>query len=154
MKAEYVNSFYNATKDVFRLMLDVDVERSKLEVVNGLVTSRDASVMIGVSGDLKGSVLFSFPKSMALEMIRIMADIEMDELDNFVSSALGEMGNIIGGNAITLLSEMDYSCDIVPPQIIVGTHKSFQVGKDKSLLLTLKSEVGEFDLNIFLSAAK
>lgn len=150
MRAEYINSFYKATQDVFKLMLDIDIERDKLEVVEGMVTSRDASVMIGVTGDLRGSILFSFPKDMALKMIKIMADIEMDELDNFVSSALGEMGNIIGGNALTYLSEENYICDIVPPQIILGAHKSFQVGQVKSLLLTMKSPIGEFDLNIFL----
>ncbi len=59
MRAEYVNSFYGgATQDIFRLMLDLEVERGELEVVEGLTSSKDANIMLGVTGDLKGTVLF------------------------------------------------------------------------------------------------
>jgi len=39
---------------------------------------------------------------MTLEMVKILSGMEMDKIDNFASSALGEMANIIGGNALTL----------------------------------------------------
>jgi len=51
---------------------------------------------------------------MTLEMVKILSGMEMDKIDNFASSALGEMANIIGGNALTLLSQYNYTCDIVP----------------------------------------
>ena len=34
---------------------------------------------------------------MTLEMVRIMSGLEMKTIDSFVSSALGEVANIIGG---------------------------------------------------------
>ena len=91
MRAEYVNSFYGATQDIFRLMLDLEVERGELEVVEGLTSSKDANIMLGVTGDLKGTVLFSFTKDMTLEMVKIMAGMEMKEIDVFVSSALEKL---------------------------------------------------------------
>ena len=33
MKVEYINSFYKAVQDVFKLMLDLDIERKDLKVV-------------------------------------------------------------------------------------------------------------------------
>jgi len=57
---------------------------------------------------------FQLPKDMTLEMVKILSGMEMDKIDNFASSALGEMANIIGGNALTLLSQYNYTCDIVP----------------------------------------
>lgn len=154
MRAEYINPFYKATKDVFQLMLDIDPQRKELKVVEDMVCSKDASVLLGVTGDLKGSLLFSFSKDMTLKMIKIMSGMEMDEIDHFASSALGEIANIIGGNAMTLLAEQEYKCDIVPPQIFVGEYKSFSMANEKVLLMSLATPIGEFDINIFLKENK
>lgn len=151
MKAEYVNSFYKATQDVFNLMLDLDVERGNIKVVEGLVSSRNANVVLGVTGDLNGSILFSFTKDMTLEMVRIMSGLEMKTIDNFVSSALGEVANIIGGNALTNLTCYNYICDLVPPQVIIGEYKSLSMANKKALLIPLRTDIGEFDINIFIA---
>lgn len=151
MKAEYVNSFYKVTQDVFNLMLDLDVERGNIKVVEGLVSSRNANVVLGVTGDLKGSILFSFTKDMTLEMVRIMSGLEMKTIDNFVSSALGEVANIIGGNALTNLTCYNYICDLVPPQVIIGEYKSLSMANKKALLIPLRTDIGEFDINIFIA---
>lgn len=150
MKSEYVNSFYKATKDVFNLMLDIDTERGDLKVVEGMVSSKDANVILGVTGDLKGTILFSFPKEMTLEMVKIMSGMPIKKIDNFVSSALGEVANIIGGNALTILNSNDYTCDIVPPQIFIGEYKSYSMANEMALFLPLKTPIGEFDINIYL----
>lgn len=151
MKAEYINSFYGATKEVFRLMLDQEVERGDLKLIQGLSSSKDANIMLGVTGDLQGTVFFNFTKDMALKMVQIMAGMEMNEIDVFVSSALGEIANIISGNAITNLSSHDYICDITPPQIIVGEHKSVSTSNQQALLIPMGTSIGEFSISVFLS---
>lgn len=151
MKAEYVNSFYKATQDVFRLMLDTNVEKGDLRVTEGMICSNEANVILGVTGDLKGTILFGFTKEMTLEMVRTMSGMEMKEIDNFVSSALGEVANIIGGNAVTNLTDYNYICDIAPPQVIIGQYKSISMANKKALLIPMKTPIGEFDVNVFLS---
>lgn len=151
MRAEYINSFYKATQDVFQLMLDLEVKKNDIKVVEDMVSSKDANAILGVTGDLQGSILFSFTKEMTLEMVNIMSGMSMSEIDNFVSSALGEVANIIGGNAITILSSYNYICDIVPPQIFIGQYKSISMANKKALQLTLATDIGEFDISIFLS---
>ncbi|NMA82289.1 MAG: chemotaxis protein CheX [Epulopiscium sp.] len=150
MKVEYINSFYKATQDVFKLMLDLNPERGNLSMAEEMVSSKDANVVLGVTGDLKGSILFGFSKDMALEMVKIISGIEMDKIDGFVSSALGEIANIIGGNALTELTAHNYICDIVPPQIFVGDYQSFSMATGKGLLLPLATSIGEFEIYIFL----
>jgi len=151
MKAEYVNAFYKATQDVFNLMLDLDVEKGELEVIEGMISGKNANVLLGVTGDLKGSILFSFTDDMTLEMVKIMSGMEMKTIDNFVSSALGEVANIIGGNALTNLTTYNYICDIVPPQIIVGEYKSISMANKRALMIPLMTDIGDFNINIFLA---
>ncbi|NMA94525.1 MAG: chemotaxis protein CheX, partial [Clostridiales bacterium] len=83
--------------------------------------------------------------------VKIMAGMEMDELDVFASSALGEVANIIGGNAMTKLTEYKYSCDITPPQIIIGEHKSASMASEKALLIPIQTDIGEFTISIFIT---
>lgn len=154
MKVEYVNSFYKAAKDVFQLMVDIDPLRGDLRVVDDMSSTKDANVELGVIGDLKGKILFSFPKNMTLEMVKILSGMEMDKIDSFASSALGEVANIIGGNALTLLAQHNYTCDIVPPQIFVGEYKSSSEVDDKALLLPLLTPIGEFDITMLLKEDK
>lgn len=150
MKAEYINSFYLATKNVFKLMLDLDVEMGKLKVLEGMSNSKDANVILGVTGDIRGNVAFGFSNGMALEMVKIMSGMELKEIDGFVSSALGEVTNIVGGNSVTELSNFGYICDITPPQIFVGKYKSIPMENEKILSLPLKTEIGELEVSISL----
>ncbi len=154
MKAEYVNSFYKATLDVLKLMLDLEVKQGQLNLVEGLIPSKDANVIIGVTGDLKGNILFSFPQDMALEMVYIMSGMRMGEIDTFVSSALGEVANIIGGNALSNLSASNYHCDIVPPQILIGTYHSVSMANEKAMRIPLITTIGEFDITLYLKENK
>ncbi|HIP92531.1 MAG TPA: chemotaxis protein CheX [Thermotoga sp.] len=151
MKAEYLNPFFIATKDVFKLMLDLDVKKGNVEVVSEMVPSKEANVILGVTGDLQGSVIFSFPKKMALDMVKIMSGMEFKEIDNFVSSALGEVANIIGGNAMTNLVAKNYKCNIAPPQVIIGKHKSLSIASKQAIKLSMITSIGEFDVIIFLA---
>lgn len=131
MRVEYINPFYKATIDVFRIMLNLDVQRGQVRAVDELVPVSEANVVIGVTGDLKGSLLYSFPKEMALEMVTIMAGMPMTKLDAFVSSALAEVANIISGNAVTLLSQNSFTCQISPPQVFVGTDGALSMATEQ-----------------------
>ena len=150
MKAEYINSFYKAIQDVFKLMLDLEVKKGDLKVVEDMVSSREANVLLGITGDLQGSVLFGFTGKMALEMVKIMSGMEMKEIDNFVSSALGEVANIVGGNATINLVSHNCECDITPPQVFIGEYKSMSMANKRALQIPFTTDIGDFDVNVFL----
>ena len=154
MKAEFVNPIYQAARDVLKTMMDLDVERGDLKKHDELISGNEANVAIGVTGDLSGSILFSFDKEMTFTMVESMSGMEVDELDKFVTSALGEIANIISGNAATFLQENDYDCDIVPPRVVIGENKSLSMATDKSLVIPLESEMGEFEINLAIWSNK
>lgn len=150
MRVEYINPFYQATIDVFKVMLNLELTRGELRAVDELVPVSEANVVIGVTGELRGSLLYSFPKSMALEMVNIMAGMKMNKLDAFVSSALGEVANIISGNAITYLSQNDLTCDISTPQVFVGNNSSLSMSTEKAVVLPLITDIGTLEISVSL----
>ena len=151
MKVEYINSFYKAVQDIFKLMLDLEIERKDLKVVEDMIEGNDANIILGITGDLKGSVCFSFTEDMSLEMVKIMSGMEMKKIDMFVSSALGEVVNITGGNALIDLNKYDYACDITTPQVILGHYKSVPISNNKAIVIPIETDIGEFEVTISLS---
>jgi len=154
MKVEFIEPFVRAARDVFQMMMDLDVRRGELRACEQLIPSKDASVAIAVTGDLLGSILFSFPKQMTLDMVAIMAGMPVDELDGFVISALGEVANIISGNALAYLHSANYSCNICPPQIVLGQDTHLEMVTRKVLIVPFKTRIGEFDIMITLKEAR
>lgn len=150
MKVEYINPFYQATVDVFRVMLSMEPTRGTIKAVQELVPVSEANVGIGVTGDLRGSLLYSFPKNMALDMVHIMSGMKMAKLDAFVTSALSEVANIISGNALTYLARNDLICDISPPQVFIGGAGTLTMATDKAIVLPLVTDIGTLEVSISL----
>lgn len=154
MRVEYINPFFQATNDVFSVMLSLQTKRGDLRASEELIPVHEANVAIGVTGHMRGSLLFSFPENMALQMVKIMSGMEMNRLDAFVTSALSEVANMISGNALTLLSQNKLICDISPPQIIVGKGGSMSMATEKAIVLPLQTDIGTFEISVSLHGTK
>ncbi len=104
-----------ATRNVFQLMLDLSEVSD--HVVDGIKYEEELDISIGVIGDLKGEIIYHFPYDTSLGMVNIMSGMEMSAVDEFVTSAISEIANIISGNVLTELAQNDIKCDILPPVV-------------------------------------
>jgi chemotaxis protein CheX len=115
VRTDLYQPFLEATRSVFQLMLDLqDITESPVE---GFVPSGVTDVSVGMIGDLQGEVVYRFPRETSLNMVRIMSGMEIDSVDDFVTSAISEIANIISGNVLTMLAESHLKCDILPPRL-------------------------------------
>ena len=147
MDAKYLNPIIAATDSVFQTMLSLKPEKGKVSIQKEITTDKEANVIIGMTGDIKGSIVYSFSKDMALEVVENMSGMKMEELDKFVTSAMGELGNIISGKATTGLAEQDLSCDIVPPQIVTGKDINISSESSQVLMVNFNTDLGDFDVS-------
>ena len=60
MDAKYLNPIISATDAVFQTMLSVEPEKGNVSLQEDLVTDKEANVIIGMTGDVKGSIVYSF----------------------------------------------------------------------------------------------
>lgn len=126
--------FFQATRDVFLLMMDIETVACDANGCTGILAGEGISITIGLTGDVTGDIVYRFPKKTTLEMVRIMSGMDVGDIDDFVASAVGEIANIISGNAVVQLSENNINCDILPPRILV---------EGDPLLETLSADGGE-----------
>lgn len=140
--------FSTATCEVFKLLLDLDASMGAPETLSSIADTEDKiNIVIGVTGDLSGEILYRFPRETTLEIVRIMSGMEFDEVDEFVTSAIGEIANIISGNALTGLSEQNVTCDILPPRILSAAGEALS---DSAPILhtEVETSIGNVELNI------
>lgn len=122
MKTDLYTPFVEATRNVFQLMLDLsDVSE---QPAKNFSTENSLNIAIGVIGDLSGKVIYRFPADTSVNMVKIMSGMEFDRVDDFVTSAISEIANIISGNVLTILSGSDLTCDILPPSIIMEDNEN------------------------------
>ncbi|PTX17561.1 MULTISPECIES: chemotaxis protein CheX [Halanaerobium] len=147
MDVKYLNPIIAATDSVFETMLSLKPEKGKVSFQEELITDKEANVIIGMTGDIRGSIVYSFSEEMALKVVEAMSGMKMNTLDKFVTSAMGELGNIISGKATVGLSEQDLECDIVPPQIVTGKEINITSEADSVLMVNFNTDLGDFDVS-------
>lgn len=144
---DLLTPFSNAASQTFKLLLDLDVSTDASQPTEPCEETKEkVNIMIEITGDLAGEVMYSFPKDTTLEMVKMMSGMEFNEIDDFVKSALGEIANIISGNAMTGLSQSQVVCDIRPPKIL--EEGALPAGGECPIYRTkVKTSIGDVELN-------
>lgn len=90
----------------------------KLSLVSAHDTHVGYSILIGVTGDLHGRLVFDTTQQLVASVAEVMYGMQIsgEMLDSFA----GELANMIGGNTATKLSERGVQIDITPPTVFFG----------------------------------
>lgn len=148
MKDKLYKVFVNATQNVLNLMLNISEISDR--PAGDFKYDDEVDIVIGVTGDLQGEVIYRFPVSTSLNMVNIMSGMQFDAVDAFVTSAVSEISNIISGNVLSALSENDMDCDILPPmQYKPDDDKEYEI-KTSCFICTT---IGEICLDIRMNQA-
>ena len=149
MKVEYINPFVNACVNTFKTMVNLDIKRGKPEVKPDIELKHDISGVIGLTGKAVGSVVVSFPKTLAMKITGKVIGSQVDFLNDDVIDIVGEIVNIISGNAKAQLEEFHMSLSI--PNVIVGDEHSVLTQKGVPVVrVPFESPEGEFFMYISL----
>ena len=120
MDSKYINPFLVAIKDVFDTMVDLPVTIGKPFIKKDRIPSYDISSIIGLSGAVIGCVAISFSQEIALQMAGALLEDEFVELDDDCTDAIGEIANMIAGNAKSAFPVDNASISV--PTVISGKH--------------------------------
>lgn len=122
MDTKFLKIFVDAWNTVIesfssRQIMSVDVRPTK-EYADG---NRGISACIGIIGDIDGQITMLMDaetgKALASEMLDGM---EIMEVDDMVISAVGELCNMIMGNACSTISLTNKNVDITPPTVVAN----------------------------------
>lgn len=123
MNVEYINVFLVAATQVMKEMCQLQLAIGKPYVKPTEFDKDSIVVSIGITGEVRGQVLLAFNTTVACDIASKMCFMPITQLDELSISALSELGNMILGNAATVMSTKGIGIDITPPSIIQGDFK-------------------------------
>lgn len=151
MKVEYVSPFAEAAVNVFSTLIQIKPERGPLSARPQMFTSQQINIVCGITGDVEGLVIFGMSMVTADRVASKMIGAPVVTFDQLAASAIAELGNMISGNSLRLLSKGGFVCDITPPTIIRGSNVRISTLDIPALTIPLQlPEIGDFEINVSL----
>ena len=146
LKAEHVNPFIKATIDTFSTIVNMKVTPGKVRLKEHGGSSYDVSGIIGLSGGAKGTVALSFPRMVALPIVRAFTG-EKTVTNTQMVDAIGEVANIVAGAAKRDLAQ--YKIKISLPTVVMGDKHEVAGPTDAvNLIVPFECPAGKFDLSV------
>lgn len=150
MNAEFVNPFIAGLLNVMETMAQTTLTPGKPKKKQSDIAKGDVSGLIGMVGpQVKGSLSITFDENLALTIMQRMVGERPETIDAEVGDMVGEVTNMICGNAKRDLSEKGYDFGMATPVVVSGKQHtiSHQVDGPK-LIMPFQSEEGMAYLEI------
>ena len=104
MKAEYINHFLESARIVIEQVANIRPTTGQLGVKDVKFVEKYIWIQIGMTGQMEGDIVFGLAEDVALKMVSaMMGGFVITEMDEMGKSAISELGNMISGNASTML---------------------------------------------------
>lgn len=146
MKAEYIHPFLQATIKVLSTMASITPTPGKPVIKRDETARGDVTGIIGFTGHSEGSMSLTFSGECALAVIKNMTGEEFNEMTGEVADAVGELTNMISGDARSMLQKMGFSFTAAIPTIVRGKNHSIKhIGSGgPTVFIPFSTEFGEF----------
>lgn len=149
MEATFINYFLESTFHVLETTASTKVSARKPYRKRNHVAKGEISCVINISGDLSGTVSLSFSKQCILNIVSSMFGEEMKELDDEIKDAVGEIANMIAGQATTKFTEYGKTVKAETATVIMGNTHDITHSPDLPVIaLPYQTGSGDFTLEI------
>lgn len=148
----YVYPFVKATVKIYDSMLAVSVKPGKPVIKKHPYPTCDVSGAIGLTGDVQGTVSLNFSNDLALQTVSGMLGVKIENINVDVSDGIGELINIIAGNAKQGMENCTLATSL--PNVIIGeNHILSSKSSVPTHIVPFESSIGSFFMEISLKTS-
>lgn len=147
MDVRFINPFIHSITNVFETMVHAKVKVGKPFLKQDETTEADVSGVIGFSGEAAGCVVLSFPSEVACKAASSFAGIEIDQNHPDFADAIGELANMVAGNAKREFHGMSVSISL--PSVIIGKqHTVLQSREFPRIVIPCETSLGSVYIEV------
>ena len=137
--------FVKATLDILSTMAGISALAGKPYVKTAATAKGDVSAIVGVTGDKKGSIAVTFSKACAIALVRGMLGDDIQDILQDIQDAVGEVTNMVSGQARAGLVELGLVLQGSTPTVIVGdNHIIRHISSHPVMAIPFSSNHGDF----------
>lgn len=139
--------FVQATINVLSSMTGLSPVPGKPYVKKTDKAQGDVSAIVGITGCKSGAVALSFSQSCAIALVKGMLGDAIEDIIADTREAVGEITNMISGQARATLSEMGLPLQGSTPSIVFGANHSLSFpGQVTTVAIPFETDYGAFTL--------
>ena len=147
MDPAYITPFVGSISNVFETMLQLPVTVGTPSVKASGAPSYDVSGIIGMTGDVEGTIVLSFPTATAERAVALFTGMELESTHEDFADAIGELVNMVSGGAKAQFTGKNVG--ITTPSVIVGSDHSVFGRKDLTTVeIPCSCDIGEFNVEV------
>lgn len=152
IRAEHINPFVVSTMETLAKMVGIEAKSGRPMLKKDSKLDYDISGLIGLSGKVIGTVAMSFPEATAVAVCNKFMGGDYHDLHDDILDAVGELVNIVAGNAKKGLTE--FNIEISLPSVVLGrNHKIIEPKGAVSFVVPFTSPLGGFHMAVSLKSA-
>lgn len=153
MDPAFITPFIASIQNVFSTMMQLQVTIGEPRIKTDPGNTYDVSGIIGMSGDVTGSVVLSFPSDTAKAIVALFAGAQLEPGHPDFADAIGELVNMVSGGAKGMFTgnrKVTISC----PSVIVGNDHVVARQKDTPcVVIPCSTDCGELAIEIAIRTA-
>jgi chemotaxis protein CheX len=155
MDVSLANPFINATLNVLEIMAKVSCRVEKPYIKIDATARGDVTGLIGLSGVARGSVSVTFDEASILKIVSNLLGETIETINEEIRDAVGEITNMISGQARKELSEKGRIFKASIPTVITGkNHEIRHLTKDPVIAIPFITDEGRFMIEICLEETR
>jgi chemotaxis protein CheX len=146
----FVKAFVQSIQNVFLTMMQLRVTVNEPYVKDGGPES-DVSGIIGMSGDVVGSVVLSFPMSTAQACVALLTGEKPDPASPDFADAVGEIVNMVSGGAKASFknAKVSISC---PSVVMGGKHSLARMSDTPTIVIPCSTDCGDVFIEVSIKS--
>lgn len=154
MDVKYINPFLQGTIEVLKKMAYVEPRPGKIYLKETSLADGDVSGIIGITGDMIGSLAISFSEPCICHLISRMLGESYSEAKQEVFDGVGEITNMISGVARTHLEKHGMEVYAAIPSVVYGKdHTINHILKTPSIVIPFETDEGSFVVDVCIKKA-
>ena len=144
---KYIQPFVDVCVNVFKDFIGTDLVTERPHFIDkNDIHEWDVSAIIGLTGEARGAVVISMKSVLACRLTSMLTGEDHTSMDDEVIDAIGEIINIIAGNAKRGLEE-SFRLVISLPTIVHGSNHAIQWPNDQARIICIPFKI--FDNETF-----
>ena len=149
MDVNLVNPFIEAALNVLGTMASTKANAGKPFLKEKNAARGDVTGIVGMTGETEGTISISFTEKCILSIVSNMFGEEMKEMNDEIGDAVGEIANMVSGQARKQLSEQGRSLKAAIPTVIMGKNHSLTHITNKPIIaIPFTSDNGNFTIEV------
>ncbi|HOJ14599.1 MAG TPA: chemotaxis protein CheX [Deltaproteobacteria bacterium] len=149
MDVNLINPFIEATLHVLSSLAFTQAKAGKPYLKKDQMARGDVSGIVGLSGEARGTLSVSFSERSILSIVSNMFGEPVHEINDEVKDAVGEILNIVSGQARQKLESMGRSLKGAIPTVITGkNHTISHITKQPIIAIPFDTDNGHFTIEV------